>query len=100
MRVHREVLGLVPWPPSKEKIDLCCPAEYLSIRHPPAEAKNRHMEVPLSGQQTLDLNPALGALFDSLPEPGAEWSRDARQQWLQFAQRLFERLWKDKPVES
>jgi len=61
---------------------------------PSREAKNRPMDIPSTGQQASDLNPAFGALLDSLAEPGAEWSRDARQQWLQFAQRLFDWLYK------
>jgi hypothetical protein len=41
-------------------------------------------------------NPALLALFDMVPPTGSEWSRQERQQWMEFAERLFNRLYKDK----
>jgi len=72
---------------------------------PPQEAKNRHMvnngldhEQPVSSLSP-DLSAALLALFDTLPPVGSEWSREKRQQWMEFADRLFNRLYRDKPSD-
>jgi hypothetical protein len=51
---------------------------------------------PTHAEPSLDLNPALLALFDRLPEPASEWSVEKRQEWLRFAASIFNRLHKDK----
>ena len=43
------------------------------------------------------VNPVLSRLLESLPPEGAEWSRDARQQWMQILERTLDLLSKDKP---
>jgi hypothetical protein len=54
------------------------------------------MENVTYAEPNVDLNPALLALFDSLPEPASEWSVEKRQEWLRFAASIFNRLYKDK----
>lgn len=58
--------------------------------------KGRKMEThQIEPQGPVD--PMVTMLFESLPPSGSEWSRDARDQWLQILQRAFDRVYKDKP---
>jgi hypothetical protein len=68
---------------------------------PSQEAKNRYMtnnglddEQPVTALNP-DLSAVLLALFDTLPPIGTEWSREKRKQWMEFADRLFNRLYRD-----
>jgi hypothetical protein len=66
---------------------------------PMQEAASRKMENngrPSVEQSTPDLSAALLALFDILPPAGSEWSREKRQQWIEFAEHLFNRLYKER----
>jgi hypothetical protein len=57
---------------------------------------SRKMETPATHAPIGDLNPVLSVLLESLPPEGAEWPRDARQQWMQILERALDRLYKDK----
>jgi hypothetical protein len=63
----------------------------------PNGGASRKMETPAMTAPAGSLNPVLSLLLESLPPEGAEWPRDARQQWMQILERALDRLYKDKP---
>ncbi|MGH9830958.1 MAG: hypothetical protein ACREDR_47745, partial [Blastocatellia bacterium] len=62
----------------------------------PNGGASQKMEPVRSITPTGDVDPMLSMLFESLPPSGSEWSRAARQQWLDILRRAFERVYKDK----
>jgi hypothetical protein len=54
------------------------------------------MDTPALIPPAGSLNPVLSLLLESLPPEGAEWPRDARQQWMQILERALDPLYKDK----
>jgi hypothetical protein len=42
-----------------------------------------------------DLHPFFRGLLDTLPEPGAAWPNEAREQWLETARNIFALIYKD-----
>ena len=70
---------------------------------PSEEMKSRKMDSGTHAAHiapTDSANPALLALFDLVPPTGSEWSREERRQWIEFAERLFNRLYKDKERDA
>jgi hypothetical protein len=47
-----------------------------------------------------ELNVILLTLFDMLPPPGSTWPHEKRQQWIEFAQRLFNHLYIDSETQE
>lgn len=69
----------------------------VSLDSKPNGGASRKMDQPQTTTAAGDLDPMLSMLFESLPPTGAEWSSDARQQWLEILRRAFDRVYKDKP---
>ena len=80
-----------------KKDRLVLPAGVSLDSKPSNGGASRKMETPVTTAPAGDLNPVLSLLLESLPPEGAEWPRDARQQWMQILERALDRLYKDKP---
>ena len=69
----------------------------VSLDQPPREKGNgQSME---TGQQPIlppTSNAFLAPLISVLPQPGSEWSREARDQWLTILKATFDLMYKDK----
>ena len=76
-----------------KKDRLVLPAGVSLDSKPSNGGASRKMETPVITAPGGDLNPLL---LESLPPEGAEWPRDARQQWMQILERALDRLYIDK----